>query len=76
MREQAKWDEHAAFMNGLVDEGVVVLGGPVGGANKFLLIFDIEREELIHARLADDPWTPMGLLRVASVEPWEILLGE
>jgi hypothetical protein len=29
-REQAGWDEHAAFMDGLVEEGFVVLGGPVG----------------------------------------------
>jgi len=29
----------------------------------------------IDARLADDPWTPMGMLRIARVERWEILLG-
>jgi hypothetical protein len=28
MREQEKWDEHAAFMNALADDGFVVLGGP------------------------------------------------
>jgi hypothetical protein len=26
--------------------------------------------------LAQDPWTPMRILGVESVEPWEILLGE
>jgi len=26
-------------------------------------------------RLADDPWTPMGLLRIAKIVPWRILLG-
>jgi hypothetical protein len=25
--------------------------------------------------LADDPWTPLGLLRIAKVERWEILLS-
>ena len=34
-----------------------------------------ESEQAIEARLADDPWTPMGLLRIARVERWEILLG-
>jgi hypothetical protein len=29
-REQAGWDEHAAFMDALADEGFVVLGGPIG----------------------------------------------
>jgi len=29
-RVQDGWDEHAAFMDGLVDDGFVILGGPVG----------------------------------------------
>jgi uncharacterized protein len=29
IREQRGWDEHAAFADGLVDRGVVVLGGPI-----------------------------------------------
>ena len=76
MRQQEQWDEHAAFMDTLVDEGFVVLGGPLGDGEKlFLLIIDAENEQEIAARLADDPWTPMELLRTASVERWEILLG-
>jgi hypothetical protein len=27
-------------------------------------------------RLADHPWTRMDLLRVTSIEPWEILLRD
>ena len=30
MREQKQWTGHAAFMNRLVEEGFVVLGGPLG----------------------------------------------
>jgi hypothetical protein len=40
----------------------------------FLLIIDAESEQEIDARLADDPWTPMGLLRIAKIERWETLL--
>jgi uncharacterized protein YciI len=76
MREQDKWDEHAAFMNGLVDNGFVLLGGPLGDGTTILLIIDAESEQDIVARLADDPWTPMGLLRIAKIELWEILLGD
>ena len=76
MRQQEQWNEHAAFMDTLADEGFVVLGGPLGdGEKKFLLIIDAEGEQEIAARLADDPWTSMGLLRIAKVERWEILLG-
>jgi len=31
-------------------------------------------QEEIEARFAADPWTPMKLLRLVSIEPWEILL--
>ncbi len=75
LRQQVKWDEHAAFMDALVSDGLVVLGGPLGEGEKiFLLIIDAESEQEIHIRLADDPWTPLGLLRTAKVERWEILL--
>ena len=75
MRQQTKWDEHAAFMDALRDDGFVVLGGPLGDEERaFLLIIHAESEQEIHLRLADDPWTPPGLLRTAKVERWEILL--
>ena len=77
MREQERWDDHAAFMDRLVEEGEIVLGGPLGpGERKFLLIFDAASEDEVEPRLGDDPWVPMGLLRVASIERWEVLLGK
>jgi uncharacterized protein len=74
-RDQDKWPEHAAFMDALVDEGVVVLGGPLGDEGRVMLIFNVQHEDEIKRRLTDDPWIQMGVLSVASVEPWEILLG-
>jgi uncharacterized protein YciI len=75
-REQDKWDEHASFMDGLVEDGFVVLGGPVGNGDEVLLIVRADSEAEIEARLAADPWLPMEILRVARIEPWEILLGD
>ena len=36
-REQDGWVEHAAFMDGLVEDGFVILGGPVGNGERVLL---------------------------------------
>ena len=74
LREQEQWAEHAVFMEALVDEGFVVLGGPFADGLRVLLIVEAESEAQIEARLADDPWTPMGLLRTLSIDRWEILL--
>jgi uncharacterized protein YciI len=75
MRQQAGWDQHAEFMEGLVEEGFVVLGGPLGEGHSVLLVVDAETEDAVRAGLAADPWMRMGLLRIAEVTPWEILLG-
>jgi uncharacterized protein YciI len=74
-REQALWNEHAAFMDGLVADGVVVLGGPVGDGSTVLLAVEAADEQEARARLLDgDPWTPLGVLTVERVERWEIWL--
>ena len=35
MREQDYWSEHAEFVNGLLDEGFMLLGGPLGEGNPY-----------------------------------------
>jgi uncharacterized protein YciI len=74
-REQSGWDEHAAFMDALVDEGFVVLGGPVGegDGDDTLQVVDAESEAAVRARLADDPWGE-DMLMTKSVEPWSVWL--
>ena len=75
MREQEKWDEHAKFMDELVDDGFIILGGPLDDGENVLLILNAESRQAIDARLADDPWIPMGMRRITKVEHWEILLN-
>src|SRR5215471_1524518 len=75
MRQQAQWDEHARFMDALVDDGFIVLGGLIGAGQTTLLIIRAGSEAEIRNRLADDPWTHLGLLRSTRIDRWEILLG-
>jgi uncharacterized protein YciI len=76
LRQQIKWNEHAAFMNALADDEFILIGGPLGDGKETLLIVAAANEEEIIARLADDPWVSLRLLQVAKIERWEILLGE
>jgi uncharacterized protein YciI len=73
-REQRGWDEHAAFMDGLLGEGFVVLGGPVGDGEKVMLVVQAADEEAVRGRLGADPWAAMGVLGIGSVQPWTIWL--
>jgi uncharacterized protein YciI len=76
MRSQQAWAEHASFMDALADDGFIVLGGPVADGTRFLFLVRASREEDIRERLAADPWVPMEMLQIASIEPWQVLLGD
>jgi uncharacterized protein YciI len=74
-REQDGWEEHAAFMDRLAEEGFVVLGGPIGegdGDNTLLIVNAVD-EATVRARLAEDPW-PAELLTIESIRPWSVWL--
>ena len=75
-REQDGWDEHAAFVDGLAEEGLIVLGGPIGDpqVGPVLLVLEADNEDDIRARLADDPWMD-SVLAIESIRPWTLWVG-
>jgi uncharacterized protein YciI len=74
LREQAGFDEHARFMDALVADGFILLGGPLESERDTLHIVDAASEEDIRDRLAHDPWSANGMLTIVSIERWTILL--
>lgn len=74
IRDQDGWDEHAAFMDGLVDDGFLILGGPVGDGAQTLHAVEAPDENDVRTRLAGDPWASAGLLRIGGIEPWALWL--
>jgi uncharacterized protein YciI len=74
MREQDGWDDHARFMDALVEDGFILLGGPLEGDRDTLHIIEAQSEEAVQDRLAEDPWAANGMLRPVSVERWTVLL--
>jgi uncharacterized protein YciI len=71
--------DHAAFMNNLADEGLVVFAGPLSGTEtarlRVLLIMEANTEGEIRERLADDPWVHTNRLAIALIEPWSLIVG-
>jgi hypothetical protein len=41
MRWQEKWDEHAAFMDALAEEGFIMAGGPLGGEDDAVRVMHV-----------------------------------
>ncbi|HUD39179.1 MAG TPA: hypothetical protein VMR14_19930 [Streptosporangiaceae bacterium] len=74
IREQDGWDEHAAFMDGLVEDKFIIVGGPLGSGDRTLHLVEARDDAEIRSRLAEDPWARAGLLLVGSIEPWALWL--
>ncbi len=75
MDDQVEWSAHAAFMDRLVEEGFVLLGGPLEGSSEAMLIVRATDEGQVKERLAVDPWRRNGLLVLKQVSPWRLRLG-
>ena len=73
LESQSRWSEHAAFMDALVDDGFIVLGGPLADEVRVAHVIEAESEEAVLERLARDAWSGSHLV-VASIEPWTLRL--
>jgi uncharacterized protein len=75
-REQPFWDEHAAFIDQLVAEGFIFMGGPLVDEGGSLLIFNAEDENEVREKMKNDPWLKQGILKQESIKRWQIFIDE
>src|SRR5215471_18667578 len=77
-REQPFWNEHAAFIDDLVDQGFILMGGPLVDENGLpcgaLLIVNADTENEVHENLKNDPWYTHSILKLKSVRRWQIFI--
>lgn len=77
IREQPGWDEHAHFFDELVEQGVVILGGPIASADEAdiaLLAVTAADERTLRSVFDGDPWASSGTLLVKEVREWKLWL--
>jgi uncharacterized protein YciI len=79
-REQPFWDEHVAFIDKLVDDGFILMGGPLvdesGMPLGALLIVNAEDENEVREKLKNDPWFEKGILKLENVKRWQIFIDQ
>jgi uncharacterized protein len=77
-REQPFWDEHVAFIDQLVEEDFILMGGPLvdeaGLPRGALLIVNADDEKEVGEKLKNDPWFERGILKLESIRRWEIFI--
>ena len=73
-RQQPLWDEHAAFIDQLVADGFILMGGPFVDEGGAMLIVNADDENEVRQKLKRDPWIEHGILKVESVKRWRIFI--
>jgi uncharacterized protein YciI len=73
-REQPLWDEHAAFIDQLVADGFVLMGGPFVDEGGSMLIVNADDEVEVREKLKHDPWMKHGVLQLEGVKRWQIFI--
>jgi uncharacterized protein YciI len=73
LEEQPGWEEHAAYMDRLVDDGVILLGGPLSDEVRTAHAVRASSEDEVRATFARDPWSGSHLV-IDSIDGWTIRL--
>src|SRR5215475_231960 len=74
IREQRDWTAHADFMDGLVADGTIIIGGPLGDGSQTLHAVQAASEDESRMRFAADPWAAADMLHLWSIRPWALWL--
>jgi uncharacterized protein YciI len=75
-REQPFWVDHAAFIDALVADGFIVLGGPFPDDGGAMIIVRAESEAEVRDRLEPDPWYRHEVLRLLGVHRWDPFINK
>jgi uncharacterized protein YciI len=74
LEEQLGWQDHAAFMDQLVDDGFILLGGPLSDEVRTAHAVQASSEDEVRAIFARDPWSGSHLV-IDSIDAWTIRLA-
>ena len=77
IREQPFWDQHGAFADGLVERGVIILGGPVDSDDDddiALMAVEAPDEGTVRSIFDADPWALHQVVRIKDVRAWRLWL--
>jgi uncharacterized protein YciI len=76
VREQPDWDAHAEFVDALVANGTMVMGGPFADNSGSMIV--LEGVDAAEGRrlIADDPFIENGVFVLGEVREWDVFVDE
>jgi uncharacterized protein len=73
---QPGWDEHAAFIDELIERGTMVMGGPFADYSGTLVMLENVTEDEARELFAEDPFVENGVFVVDDVRAWNVYVDE
>jgi uncharacterized protein len=74
--EQPGWDEHAAYIDDLIDRGIFVMGGPLADQSGSLSVLENVTEQEARDLIAEDPFVANGVFELEDVCAWNVFVDE
>jgi hypothetical protein len=74
VREQPGWDAHAGFVDGLVERGTMVMGGPFADNSGTMILLEGVDAAAAERLVADDPFILNGVFVLEEVREWTIFV--
>jgi uncharacterized protein len=74
--EQPGWDEHAAYIDELIERGIFVMGGPLADNSGSVSLLEGVDEAEARELTASDPFVANGVFELDDVHEWNIFVDE
>ena len=74
--DQLGWDEHAAFIDDLIDRGIFVMGGPLADQSGSQSLLENVTEEEARELVLKDPFVANGVFELQEVRAWNVFVDE
>jgi uncharacterized protein len=76
VKEQPNWDEHAEFVDALIERGTFVMGGPFSdNSGTMILLEGIDADEAARI-LEEDPFMQNGVFELEEIREWTVFVDE
>lgn len=74
--DQDGWDEHAAFIDDLVERGIFVMGGPYADNSGSHTILENVTADEARTLVLEDPFVANGVFELEDVRAWNVWVDE
>ena len=76
VREQPRWDEHAEFIDALIENGTFVMGGPFADNSGSMSLLEGVTVDEARQIIAKDPFVENGVFVLDDLREWNVFVDE